>query len=112
MLTLLKHFTFAAATGQTMITDWVRIPEGNQIWQLVVLVHSRISTTNATLQLYTTWDTSVVDDIGSAVNLATVGLNVQDISSGVGPMVRLLLTAGGASDSATTISVWLTPKTT
>jgi hypothetical protein len=112
MLTLLKHFTFAATNGGSFTTDWFRVPEGNQNWQLVFEVHSHISTTVATGQLQTTWDTSTQSNIGSSANLATNGLNPQDITTGMGPMVRLVLTAGGggATDSAVTLSVFLTPK--
>ena len=110
MITLLKHFTFAAANGGSLNTDWLRIPEGNQIWQLVVIIHSRISTTAGTVQLATTWDTATATLIGSSANLATVGVNVQDISSSMGAMVRLAFAA--SADSAVTMSVYLTPKRT
>ena len=108
MITLLKHFTFAAGNGGAFISDWVRVPEGNQNWQLVVLVHGRISTTAATLQLQATWDTGVASNVGSSVNLATLGLNNQDITSAMGPMARVSLAA--TADTAVTISVFLTPK--
>lgn len=42
MITLLKHFTFAADNGGLFRSEWVRIPEGNQNWQLVFEIHSRI----------------------------------------------------------------------
>lgn len=108
MIQLLKYFTWAAANGGSMQTDWVRVPEEHQKWQLVVQVHGRISTTTATIQLQTTWDTSATSSLGSAVSLAALGLNPQDITSGMGPMVRLALAA--TADTAVTISVWLTPK--
>jgi hypothetical protein len=110
MITLLKHFTYAAANGGGFSTDWVRIPEEYQNWQLVVIVHSRISTTTASVQLATTWDTATATNIGSSASLATVGVNQQDITSGMGPMVRLNFSA--TADSAVTLSVYLTPKST
>lgn len=108
MIVLLKHFTFAAANGGSFTSDWVRVPEGNQNWQLVFEIHSRISTTAGSGQLQTTWDTSQQSNIGSSANLATLGLNPQDITSGMGPMVRVVLSA--TADTAVTLSLFLTPK--
>jgi hypothetical protein len=108
MITLLKLFTFAGANGSTLSTEWVRVPEGFQIWQLTVIVHSRIAGTTATVQLITTWDTAFPTAVGSSANIATVGNTSQDITSGVGPMVRLLFSA--TADSVSVVSVYLTPK--
>lgn len=85
MLVLLKHFTFAAANGGSFTSDWVRVPEENQHWQLVFEIHSRISTTAGSGQLETTWNTAQKTTIGSAANLATLGLAPQDITSGKRP---------------------------
>jgi hypothetical protein len=107
MITLLKLFTVACGTGG-FSTDWIRVPEGFKNWQLVVIVHGRISTTAGNVQLYTTWDTATATAVGSTVLLSTVAVNAQDISSGMGPMVRLTFVV--TADSAATISVYLTPK--
>lgn len=109
MITLLKYFTFAAANGGTFTSEWVRVPAGNQNWQLVFQIHSRVAATIGSGQLQTSWDTAVPDDIGSSANLATLGLSPQDISSGMGPMVRVVLTSGDDA-TAVTLSVYLTPK--
>lgn len=105
---MLRYFTFGGANGSSMNTEWVRIADGFQNWQLTVQVHSRISTTTATVQLQTSWDGSSQTALGSAVALATVGLNTQDITTGMGPMVRLAFSA--TADSVVVLSVWLTPK--
>lgn len=109
MIILLKHFTFAADNGGTFTSEWFRVPEGNQNWQLVFEIHSRISTTAGTGQLETSWDTGEEDAVGSSANLATQGLNIQDISSGMGPLVRVVL-ASTNDATAATLSVFLTPK--
>ena len=109
MITLLKHFTFAAHNGGEFISEWVRVPEGNENWQLVFEIHSRISTTAGTGQLETTWDTGEENQIGSTANLATQGLAIQDITSGMGPMVRVVL-ASTNDATAVTLSVFLTSK--
>lgn len=108
MIILLKHFTFAAANGGSFTSDWVNVPPEFQNWQLVFEIHSRISTTAGSGQLETTWDTALKTNIGSSANLATQGLAPQDITSGMGAMVRVVLTSTG--DTAVTLSVFLTPK--
>jgi hypothetical protein len=108
MITLLKHFTACGANPSSYSTDWVRIPEGNQLWQLVVIIHGCLSTTSGTVQLSTTWDTASSTLMGATANLSLVGVQSQDITSGMGPMVRLNFQF--VADSAVTISVFLTPK--
>lgn len=110
MITLLRLFTLAAANAGGLATDWIRVPEGYQNWQLVVIIHGRISTTAGTGTLQTTWDTETATGVGSSFNLATVGVAAQDISSGVGPMVRLGFAC--SADSVVVLSVYLTPKST
>lgn len=109
MITLLKHFTFAAHNGGSFTSEWIHVPPGNQNWQLVFEIHSRVSATAGTGQLETTWDTGEEDTVGSSANLATQGLNLQDITSGMGPMVRVVL-ASTNDATAVTLSVFLTPK--
>jgi hypothetical protein len=108
MITLLRNFTIALHNGGSYSSEWVRVPEGNQNWQLVVLVHGRISTTAASLTLNTTWDTSLQHSAGASVNLATLGVNEQDITTDMGPMARVSISS--TADSVATISVFLTPK--
>jgi hypothetical protein len=108
MIFLLKYFTISAANGGGFTTEWIRVAEGFQNSQLTVLVHGRISTTAGTVQLQTSWDAVTVANLGSSSNLATVGLTTHEISSGMGPMVRLNI--GCTADSSATISVFLTPK--
>jgi hypothetical protein len=110
MITLLKYFTVAAANGGSFISEWVRVPGGFQHWQFVVLVHGRISTTAGSVQLQTTWDTNTVANLGSSTNLATAGLSSIDLTSGMGPMVRVSIAS--TADSVATISIFLTPKST
>ena len=110
-IAILKHFTFAAASGQTFTSDWIRLPEGYQLWQLVVLIHCRISTSAGTLQGETSWDTGVPSLVGSTANLATLGNTPVNITTGMGLMFRVVLAASGGADSVVTLSVYLTPKT-
>ena len=108
MITILKQLTLAAALGDQFIMNWIRVPEGILDWQVVALVHSRISSTAGGGQLTTSWDMNAENGLGSAVNLATLGLSDQDISTGMGPYVRFTLSAAATSDPV--LPVWLTPK--
>jgi hypothetical protein len=107
-ITLLKHFTFAG-DNQTFFTDWVHFPNEHMNAQLVVIVHSRTSTSAVSVQLQTTWDTATATSAGSSVSAGAPGTSQENITSGMGPMVRLALTGGGAN-TFMTISVYLTPK--
>ena len=108
MITLLKYFTYAGANGSGFVSDWVRVPEGHQNWQLTVLIHGRIAGTTGTARIATTWDTGLTSNPGTTANLATVGPQVQDITTGVGPFVRVAISS--TADSIVTMSVFLTPK--
>jgi hypothetical protein len=108
MITLLRYFTVAAANGGGFISEWIRVPEGMQLWQLVLLVHGRISTTAGTVQFQTSWDGVTVANLGSAANLATVGLHSIDLTSGMGPFLRVSI--GSTADSVATLSIYATPK--
>lgn len=44
----------------------------------------------------------------TAVNFSALGLNPQDITTGMGPMIRVAISS--TADSIVTMSVWLTPK--
>lgn len=108
MITLLKYFTYAGANGSGFVSDWIRVPEGHQIWQLTVLIHSRIAGTAGTVRLATTWDTGLTSNPGTTANLATLTPQVQDITTGVGPFVRVAISS--TADSIVTMSVFLTAK--
>lgn len=109
MITLLRGFTYAGANANGFVTDWVPIPEEHQSWQLVVEIHGAIASTAGTVRLATTWDTGMTSNPGSSVSLASLGPNVQDITTGMGPMVRVVIAS--TADSIATLSVHLTPKT-
>jgi hypothetical protein len=108
LITLLKNFTYAGGNGNGFVTDWVRIPEHFQNWQLVVEIHGAISTSLGTIRLATTWDTGLTSNPGASVSFTSTGLNSQDINTGMGPMIRVAITS--TADSIVTMSVYLTPK--
>lgn len=108
MIILLKNFTYAGANGDGFVSDWVQIPEENQNWQLIVEIHGRVSATAGSLRLATSWDSGLTLNPGSSVNLATVGINSQDITTNMGPLIRVAIQS--TADSIVTMSVYLTPK--
>jgi hypothetical protein len=110
VITLLKQFTWAAPGPLVYLTEWVRVPEQFQNWQLLCLVHGRITNTSAsTLNVLTSWDMNDFAVISpSSFILNTIGLTLQSVSSGVGPFVRLRFEA--TADSVVTLSFFLTPK--
>lgn len=108
-LTLLKDFTIAADLNQTWNTDWIQFPAEHVNAQLVVVVKSRVGTVGALLQLQSTWDTDSVVSAGGSVTTAGAGTSIVDITSNLGPMVRLSITALNAA-TLVTLSVYLTPK--
>jgi hypothetical protein len=107
VIVLVKDLAWVGATTQTWNTDWVSFPAGFQNAQLVVLVKSIVGGSLA-VQLETTWDTDTATDAGSAVTANAVGTNVQDITTGLGPMVRLNFVATGTTQLV--LSAYLTPK--
>jgi hypothetical protein len=107
-ITLLKHFSYAGDNGSSFFTDWVHFPAEQMNAQLVVVVHSRVSTGSMGVQLQTTWDTASAVSVGSSVTTGAPGTSQVDITSGLGPMVRLQLSS--SAEALITISVYLTPK--
>ena len=109
MITILKHFTWAAANNGSFQSGWIRIPEQFQNWQLVCLIHSRTSGSGGGAQLTTSWDMNSELGVAGAFNLATLGLTIQNVTSGVGPYVQLRLDA--SADTMVTVSFFLIHKT-
>ena len=109
VIVLAKNLTFVGSASQSWATDWVAVPAEYQNWQLTVVPKSFITGANLAFQLETTWDTdSVVNVSGGSGSISSLTPSVGAITGGVGPMVRLLLTATGASQVC--FSVFLTPK--
>jgi hypothetical protein len=78
-----------------------------QLAQLVIIVKSIVGGSLA-IQLETTWDTDSASDAGTPVTANAVGTNIINITSGMGPMVRLNMVATGTTQLV--FSAYLTPK--
>lgn len=110
ILTLLKNFTFVGDAGRPWTTDRIHFPAGHRRAQLAVLTKSRIGASVVQVRLQTTFDTDTVTSVGGATPTPAPGVaTFVDIGTGLGPLVRLQLTAGGA-DTQVVFSVFLTPK--
>lgn len=110
VITLLKNFTFFAAPGQSMRTDWVSFPEEHQNAQLVVIIKTG-GAVGASGTLEATWDTDVSATV-TTVALAAPGttiVNITPATGPLGPLVRFALAAAGVALNVN-ISVFLTPK--
>lgn len=109
-MTLLKNFTYVGDAGQSWATDWVSFSVEHRQAQLAVVTKGRIGATTVQVQLQTSFDTDTDIDVGAPVASGAPGTaTLSDIATGLGPMVRLLLAAGGANTHVT-LSVYLTPK--
>ncbi len=107
---LLKNFTFVGQTAQSWATDWIAIPAGFENWQLVVVAKSMLAGTNLGYTLQTTWDTDSATNTSGTGSIAAVGTTITNITSNMGPMARLSMTA--TANSSVVFSVYLTPKST
>jgi hypothetical protein len=110
VIALLKTLTFVGDAGQSWATDWVHFPAAHRQCQLAVITKSRTGASVVQVQLQTSFDTDTIVDVGAPVPTPVPGTcALSDIATGLGPMVRLLLSAGGAN-TLVTLSVYLTPK--
>ena len=111
VLTLLKNLTFVGEQGDLWFTDCVAFPAGYENAQFVVIVESRAGSSTLDLVLQASWDTDSVSSIAATfMTTGGPGTTVVNITSGLGPLVRLSLLASAVGDSEVTLSVYLTPK--
>jgi hypothetical protein len=109
-ITLLKNFTYVGDAAQSWATDWVYFPAANKQAQLAVVTKGRTGAGTVQVQLQTSFDTDTVVEVGVAVSTGAPGsATLSDIATGLGPMVRVKLAAGGAG-TFVTLSAYLTPK--
>jgi len=109
VITLCQDFAFVSATGQSFSFPWVSFPAEFKNAQIVVLAKSK-SGGNFTVTVQTTWDTDSVATVGSVVTVSAVATQIQDVATGLGPMIRLNLGNSSGSDAFSIISVYVTPK--
>lgn len=111
VITLLKNFTFVGQQADLWFTDWVAFPSGWQNAQFVVIIKSRASSAALDLVLQTSWDTDGANSIAATfMTTGGPGTTIVNITSGLGPLVRLSLLASAIGDSQITLSAFLTPK--
>jgi hypothetical protein len=87
------------------------VPCRFELAQLIVDVKSQEGTSGAVVELETSWDM----DTGSLVPMTalTTGtpiVSIRNITSGVGPLVRLKLTGVAGVQSVVNMNIYLTPK--
>jgi hypothetical protein len=108
VIVIVENFTFAAANGQSINTPWIQFPAEYSKAQINVTVKSRVSGT-LVAQMQASWDTDSKVDVGTAISANAQGTSLQDVTSGLGPLVRFNLLAS-AADTIMVISIYVTPK--
>jgi hypothetical protein len=107
-VTLLQRYTYEGDNASAYFTPWFQFPSEYANAQLVLITHSIAETGTVGVQLQTTWDTSTPVDVGIDMDPSTPSTQVQDIASGLGPLVRLRLRSN--ADAEVVISVFLVPQ--
>jgi hypothetical protein len=98
VFTLLKNLTFAGQQGDLRFANWVAFPAGYENAQFVVVVKSRTRVSKIDLYLQTSWDTDSVWGIATTfMSTGGPGTTIVNITSGLGPLVRLSLPASRPS---------------
>ena len=111
VITLLKNFAFAGQQADLWFTDWVAFPADWQNAQFVVVIKSRVGVSALDMVLQTSWDTDGANAIGATfMTTGGPGTTIDNITSGLGPLVRLSLLASAIGASSIVLSVYLTPK--
>ncbi len=108
---LLKNYAFASDPLAISRTEWARFPADLELAQLIVEVKSQEGASAAVVELETTWDMDSV----SLVPMATLTtgaplVSIRDITSGIGPLVRLKLTAVAGVQSVINMNIYLVPS--
>ncbi len=109
-IVLLKNFAYLGDNGSSMNTDLIEFPSEHVNAQLTILAKSLVGTSAVAVQLQSTWDTDTMSNVGASQLINAVGTTILNITSGLGPMVRLNLSSSAPSQII--ISVYLTPKST
>lgn len=107
VITLCKNFPFVGASGEFVEFDWLGFDATFQTADLVLEVKS-YETGTVKAEAMTSTDGSIEDALG-ATTRASTGRSVTAITSGLLMLVRLKLTAQGATTRAV-VSVYLIPK--
>ncbi len=108
---LLKNYAYVSAPFDVMRTDWVRFPADSELAQLIVDVKSQEGSSGAVVELETTWDMDTVSLVPmTALTTGTPIVSFRNITSGVGPLVRLKLTGVAGVQSVVNMNIYLTTK--
>lgn len=110
VITILKDFTFVGSVGQVMATDWISFPAEYKNAQLALVVKSAIAPANLACVLQGTFDMDSETTIAAPAALTAAGTSLTDVTTGLTPMIRLQLTAGGGAATSMVLSAYLTAK--
>ena len=109
-ITLLERFTYGGDSGSAYFTPWVAFPVGHTSALLVLISHSRTATGQVNFQLQASWDSASGVSVGSVMFATSAATQLQSITTGLGPFVRVLLSS--SAEAEVTISAFLVPQWT
>lgn len=107
MIVLCKNLAFVGVSGQTLVLDWTGFDSAYKNADFVAEVKS-YETGTVNFKLQTSTDGATTADLGTT-DLTAAGRTVTSITSGLLPLVRLVITASGATTRAV-VSAYLLPK--
>lgn len=108
MIVLLKNFTWAFANGDEFRTDWIRVPEEMQNWEMMVVPHGHLPGSGGMVEGESSFDTASHLLVGAPVSLTVAVPTPSLITQNMGPFFRLHFYA--TADGVVTLSVYLTQK--
>ena len=112
IITLLDFFVWNGAANSSIVTPWTPFPDFQRRAELWVDTKLTDGTSNLAIELQSSVDQTTTEAVTSGVTAgSTPGPDATEISSKLGPWVRLKLTTSGTAQANTMLSVWLLPKT-
>lgn len=110
-MTLLDYFVWNGAATSSFVTPWMRFPDMHRRAELWVDTKLTDGANTVAIELQTSVDQTTNEAVTSGVTTGTtIGPDVTEISSKLGPWVRLQLSTSGTAAANTMLSVWLIPK--
>src|SRR5262245_20208605 len=107
-ITIVENFTYVGGNGSSITLPWVSIPSELKQGELSIKIKSIIACA-LTVQGQTSFDSAVPIDVGSPAGPLTIVSNTLiQISGGLGPMLRCVLSSSGTTQCV--ISIYYTPK--
>ncbi len=114
-IVLAKNFSFVAASGQTLLGDWIFIGDLSEFQNANVHVHSQTlspsgGVSGLAVDVRSSFDRVESYQVGGSVSVTLPGSYDQTISANLADYVRLALTNNTGGLLIGIVSVWLQMK--